>query len=164
MIGRIACKCTGISLILLLTMTVSGLAAEVESFGGGVEIEAATPIRDIVADPDAWVGKTVRVEGQVTGVCAMKGCWMELESTDGDQLRVKVDDDVIVFPPEAEGRWAVAEGKVSAREMSRDQYVGWLRHLAEEQGETFDESSVGEGPYKLVQIQGTGAEIKASDS
>jgi len=91
----------------------------------------------------------------------MKGCWMELESRDAQHLRVKVDDGVIVFPPAAEGRWAVAQGTVELMEMTREQYTGWLRHLAEEQGRDFDEATVGEGPYRLVQIRGEGAEIVA---
>ena len=145
--------------LVLALGVVSGAAADVERFGVGIDMETITPIRDIVAEPDAWAGKTVRVEGRVAGVCAKKGCWMELESRDGDRLRVKVEDDVIVFPRESQGRWAVAQGTVEVDDLSREQYVGWLRHLAEEQGGAFDEASVGEGPYRLVRIQGTGAEI-----
>lgn len=147
---------------LTLTLMVAASAvAESERFGGGVDLRTITPIRDIVAEPDAWAGKTVRVEGKVVGVCARKGCWMELESRSGDRLRIKVEDDVIVFPRESEGRWAVAQGTVEVQDLTREQYAGWLRHLAEEQGETFDEASVGGGPYRLVQIMGTGAEISA---
>ena len=145
---------------LTLALVVgSGAIAAPERFGAGVDLETAVPIRDIVADPDAWVGKTVRVEGKVAGVCAKKGCWLELESRDGDHLRVKVEDDVIVFPRESEGRCAVAQGTVEVKDLTREQWAGWLRHMAEEQGEVFDEESVGSGPYRLVQIKGTGAEI-----
>ncbi len=145
--------------ILTLTLATAAIAADRESYGEGVDLKATTPIRDIVADPEAWAGKMVRVEGKVAGVCPKKGCWMELESLDGDHVRVKVEDDVIVFPKEAEGRWAVAQGKVDVQDMSRDQYTGWMRHMAEEQGEEFDEASIGDGPYQIVQIKGTGAEI-----
>jgi hypothetical protein len=144
----------------LITLVAGVVAAtEPKSYGEGLKLDTTTPIQKIVADPEAWAGKTVRVEGKVVGVCAMKGCWMELQSRDDHQVRIKVDDDVIVFPSEAEGRWAAAEGKVDVQEMTREQYTGWQRHLAEEKGEKFDESSLGEGPYQLVQIQGTGAEI-----
>lgn len=149
-----------LTLWILTALIAAGAAADLQRFGTGVEIARTTPIRDIVGDPDTWAGKAVRVEGQVTGVCAKKGCWMELESLDGDRLRIKVEDDVIVFPREAEGRWAAAQGMVDVLELTREQYAGWLRHLAEEKGESFDEASVGEGPYRIVQIQGTGAEIR----
>ncbi len=149
---------------LTLALAFTAAAADRESYGEGVDLKAVTPIRDIVADPEAWAGKMVRVEGKVTGVCPKKGCWMELESLDGDHLRVKVEDDVIVFPKEAEGRWAVAQGKVDVQDLTREQYTGWMRHLAEEQGKEFDETSVGDGPYQLVQIKGTGAQIDAEAS
>ena len=146
------------TLALALAIT-AGAIAETEQYGAGVDLPTTTPIGEIVADPDAWVDKTVRVEGTVAGVCAKKGCWMELESREGDHLRVKVEDDVIVFPAEAEGRWAVAQGTVQVNDLTREQYADWLRHIAEEQGGTFDEAAVGDGPYRLVQIKGTGAEI-----
>ena len=145
--------------LTLALAVAAGAVADWEPFGAGVDLQTTTPIREIVADPDAWVGKTVRVKGKVAGVCTKKGCWMELESREGDHLRVKVEDDVIVFPRESEGRWAVAQGMVEVKDLSREQYTGWLRYQAEEQGATFDEVSVGEGPYRLVQIKGTGAEI-----
>lgn len=145
--------------ILFLLAASAAWAAEPETYGEGVKLTASTSIQEIVSNPDAWNGKTVRVEGKVVGVCEMKGCWIELESQDQSRLRIKVEDDVIVFPAEAKGRWAVAEGTVSVREMTRDEWVRWQSHLAEEKGETFDEAAVGEGPYRLVQVQGTGAEI-----
>jgi hypothetical protein len=72
---------------------------------------------------------------------------------------VKVDDGVIVFPVTSKGKLAVAEGVVEAIPMTRDEYVDWLEHLAEERGGKFDASKVGEGPFRIVQIKGTGARI-----
>ena len=148
-----------LSLALLILVASAAWSAEPQTYGEGVHLTTATSIQEIVSDPEAWNGKAVRVEGKVVGVCEKKGCWIELESRDMNRLRIKVEDDVIVFPTEAKGRWAVAEGMVSVREMTRDQWIAWQSHLAEEKGETFDESTVGEGPYRLVQVQGTGAEI-----
>lgn len=147
------------SLIAVLALS-SASASATEIYGTGVELETQTTIADILAEPEAWAGKTVRVEGKVVGVCAKKGCWLELESLDGDRLRIKVEDDVIVFPQEAKGRWAVAQGTVSVNEMSREGWVAWKRHLAEEMGKAFDEASLGDGPYRLIQVQGSGAEIE----
>jgi hypothetical protein len=85
---------------------------------------------------------------------------MELEERDGGaRMRVKVDDGVIVFPVDAKGKTAVAEGTLEAINMSREQYVGWLQHLAEERGQPFDPKTVGEGPFKIYQLRGTGARI-----
>ena len=43
-----------------------------------------TSVARILADPDAYVGKRVRIEGKVVDVCPMKGCWMEMEEKGGD--------------------------------------------------------------------------------
>lgn len=128
--------------------------------GAALTVKDPTPIAAIVADPDAWAGKRVRIEGQVTEVCPMAGCWMELAAEKGGhRLKVKVDDGVIVFPTDAVGRVAAAEGVVEIVPMTRDQYRGWLAHLAEERGVPFDESQVGDGPYRIVQLRGTGAAL-----
>lgn len=152
--------------LVLLTALIAAVAtAETtktspETYGEGLSLTEVTPIAKITADPAAFAGQVVRVEGKVTGVCAMKGCWIELASKENDKVRVKVEDDVIVFPQEAAGQWAAAEGEVTVRDMPREQWVAWQRHLAEERGETYDDSEVGDGPFQLVQIEGRGAEIR----
>jgi ABC-type amino acid transport substrate-binding protein len=127
-------------------------------FGAGAGKLEPTPIAKIVADPESFEGREVAVRGKVAGVCPMKGCWMELEQ-DGARVRVKVEDDVIVFPGDAEGRTAVAQGKVELLDMDRPAYVAWRRHRAEELGQAFDEADIGDGPFRVVQIAGSGAEI-----
>jgi hypothetical protein len=145
---------------LALLALLSPLSAAAETYGGGVTLAEATSIGKILAEPDAWVGKHVRVEGEVTDVCPMKGCWMEISEPEGDRLRVKVDDGVMVFPVGSKGKRAVAEGVVEAIPMNREQYLGYLSHLAEEKGETFDPATVaGDGPFKILQLRGLGAQI-----
>ena len=149
--------------VLWLCLLVVPAVCGAEVYGGGVSVAEPTPIGKILADPDAYVGKTVRIEGKVLDVCPMKGCWMELAGEDGKQsLKVKVDDGMIVFPVTSKGKLAVAEGTVEAIPMTKEQYVGWLEHLAEERGETFDAADVaamGEGPFRILQLKGTGARI-----
>ena len=149
----------------LAVLGLAVIAAETETYGTGVEVETSTPILEILADPDAYLGKTVRIDGTVLDVCPKKGCWIEVGSGEGS-IQVKVDDDVIVFPMATKGHIAAAEGKVEAIEMTRDRYIGWLAHLAEEKGEEFDAETaeVGDGPYRLIRIRGTGARIEQADS
>lgn len=150
--------------LVVLAASAASAPAAAETYGDGVSIAEPTPIADLLADPDAYLGKRVRVEGRVADVCPMKGCWMELaEGEDGGSVvRVKVEDGVIVFPSDAAGRPAAAEGVVEAIEMSRESYLGWLAHLAEERGESFDAEAaeVGDGPFRLIQVRTTGVEIE----
>lgn len=150
----------------LVFLALSGLAcagsliAAERSFGEPLAADLEiTPIADLVAEPEAWKGRRVRIEGEVSGVCALKGCWLELVSPQDVSLRVKVDDGVIVFPPDAVGRQAVAEGEVEILELTRKRYVAWLEHQAEETGERFDPAAVGVGPYRIVRLRGLGARI-----
>ena len=128
------------------------------AYGEALRLEEATPIASILAEPRRFEGERVRVEGEIDGVCRMKGCWMTLRQDDA-VVRIKVDDGVIVFPSDAVGLHAAAEGVVELHEMTRGQYVEWRAHLAEELDQAFDPETVGEGPYEMVQIRGAGAAI-----
>lgn len=144
--------------VLALVLTAGARAGE--TFGTGVTATETTSIAKILADPDAYVGKTLRIEGKVMDVCPMKGCWMDLAQEDGKaMLRVKVDDGVIVFPATSKGKLAAAEGVLESIPMERDRYVAWMEHLAEERGDTFDAASVGAGPFRILQLKGTGAKL-----
>lgn len=148
----------------VLVLTVSAALAEKcdkVSYGAGVKLTESTPVAAILDQPAAYTGKDVRIEGEIKSVCEAAGCWMELAAAEGDRtLKVKVRDGEIVFPVSARGKQAVAQGKVEEIEMSRDKYIKFRKHSAEEGGGTFDEASVqGDGPFRYYQLAGTGAEI-----
>lgn len=99
--------------VLIGSMSVGTRGAE--TFGAAPTVKDATPIAHLLAKPAEFQGKTVRVEGVVTGVCTMMGCWMALAPTDapkGPAILIKVDDGVIVFPASARGKRATAQGVV----------------------------------------------------
>lgn len=99
--------------VLALLCTVQ--AQQHQTFGSGVSLTESTPLARVLDQPAEFEGKTVRVEGTVTAVCAHMGCWMAFApdaATDGRTLLVKVDDGVIVFPLSAKGRRASAEGVI----------------------------------------------------
>jgi hypothetical protein len=99
--------------LLIVSMSVATRAAE--TFGAAPTVPDATPIAQLLAKPADFQGKTVRVEGIVTGVCTMMGCWMALAPADapkGPAILIKVDDGVIVFPASARGKRATAQGVV----------------------------------------------------
>lgn len=155
-------KSTILAAMLITTLATVGLAGQAMTVGESLTPDLEiTSIETILADPDAWAGKRVKVEGEVTGVCAKQGCWMDLTSAADVTLRVKVDDGVIVFPQDAVGRQAIAEGKVEIVDLERDKYEAWLVHVAEEENREFDPAEVGEAPYRLVRLRGLGSEIQS---
>ncbi len=127
------------------------------SFGAGVTVAETTSIDKILAEPTAWNGKTVRVEGLVVDVCPKRGCWFEMagEGT-GAKLRFKVTDGEMVFPVDSKGMHAVAQGQVAVKEMSLEESKQYAEYQAKEYGKPYDPASITK-PTQVVRIDGTGA-------
>lgn len=88
----------------------------------------------------------------------MQGCWMQLTGSGKNGVRIKVNDGDLVFPKSAIGKNAIAEGKLSKLDLTREQAVARAKHEAEEGGRTFNPASVKSGA-SFYQIQGAGAVI-----
>ncbi len=128
--------------------------------GKPLELKTRTPIASLEENPGGFVGKTVQVRGRVTEVCEKMGCWMNLvDPATNARVRIKVKDGEIVFPKEAIGKMAVAEGKFVKVELTREQAIERAKHEAEENNKPFDPASI-KGPVTIYQIQGTGAVIE----
>lgn len=136
------------------------LLAGSKALGAKLTLKSPTPIADLLANPDKFAGKTVQVRGRITEVCQKAGCWMNLvDDATGKSIRIKVKDGEIVFPKESSGKQATAEGVFTKIEMSKEQAIAQAKHEAEEQGRTFDPSSVKSGKVTF-QIQGAGAVVE----
>jgi hypothetical protein len=130
-----------------------------KTFGAGIKLTDATQISAILADPKSWNGKTVRVEGMITDVCPKRGCWMELAGTEpGQKLRFKVTDGEMVFPMDAKGQRATAEGVVAVKELSIEDSKKYLEYQAKEYNQPYDPATV-TAPMVIARIDGTGAVI-----
>jgi hypothetical protein len=133
-------------------------AAEIK-LGKPLSVKEPVSIATLLAHPDDYAGKTVQVKGKITEVCQMMGCWMDLVGDGGQKIRIKVNDGEIVFPKDASGKAAVAEGRFTKTVLTRDQAVAQAEEEAQETGRKFDPASVKSG-MTLYQIQGTGAVIQ----
>ena len=148
-----------IAFIILLTGSLTLAQKESETLGEEIKLTEKTNISEILADPESYLDKVVLVEGEVLEVCPKMGCWMELKSdAEAQKIKIKVKDGDIVFPMEAVGSNALVEGKVYKIEMTEEEAVGYMEHLAEEKGQEFDPSTV-TGPMTIYQIKGIGAKI-----
>lgn len=138
----------------------TGATVEGKSYGAGVKLAATTPIADILKDPAAFQGKTVRVEGRIADVCPKRGCWMELAGENaGEKMRFKVEDGDMVFPMEAKGQYAVAEGVVAVNVLSIEDSKKFAEYQAKEYGKPYDPASITE-PTRIVRLDGVGAVLR----
>lgn len=149
-------------LIILIALLFCGyLLAQTDdgNYGSEITLEEKTNISDILNSPEDYIDKTVLVEGEVLDVCQMMGCWMELQSdVEGGKIKIKVKDGDIIFPVEAKGKTALVEGTVYKIELTEEEAVEYYQHIAEEQDQEFDPSTV-TGSMTIYQIRGLGAEI-----
>jgi RecJ-like exonuclease len=132
---RLCCAFLAIALLVALP-----LMAGQEKLGKPVVIKTATPIKTLLAEPEKYVGKDVMVEGEITKVCQMQGCWILVkDASSAEPIMVKVDDGVIVFPKDGAGKKVVAQGKLE---------------------KVSDEAQKEAGVTSNYRIKGTGAEVK----
>lgn len=145
-----------ITLCLALLLPLSAIG---KVLGAKPSLKSSTPIADLLASPDRYVGKVVQVSGRITEVCQMAGCWVIIvDDATSKSVRIKVNDGEIVFPKESSGKQATAEGVFTKIEMTKAQAIARAKHEAEELGRQFDPTKVPESSV-VYQIKGTGAVV-----
>jgi hypothetical protein len=145
-----------------VTQSATPVAADMKGtkYGAGVTQPAAVSVDEILANPKAYAGKPVRVEGMVTDVCPKRGCWFEIAgSKPGQKLRFKVQDGDMVFPMEAKGKFAVAQGMLAIKDLSLEETQKLAEYQSQEYGIAYDPASI-TGPSTQVRLDGTGAVIR----
>jgi hypothetical protein len=129
-------------------------ATGVETSRVGAELRGleSVSVRELLAHPSAYAGKSVRIEGNVTAMCHHRRAWFALQDA-GDRaartLRVFAAPAFLV-PSGSIGRKARAEGTVELVDVP----ANTRSHLATEHG-----ISDGEDGSKAVVLRATGAEF-----
>ena len=100
-------------------------------------------IDELLSSADKKLGTKLLVNGIITEVCPMRGCWLQVKDYNSDSsIRIKVTDGEIVFPLSAKGKNIIAEGIFTKLELSEKQAKNWKHHLALEKGIELDTSSI----------------------
>jgi hypothetical protein len=144
--------------VVCACMAFTLLAAEIK-LGKPVDVQEVTKVADLLAKPEQYIGKTVRIEGKITAVCEMMQCWIKVDDgSTKEPMQVKVDDGVITFPKDGAGKHAVAQGEFAKITMTKEEYIAQLQHEAKEKGKPVDISKITEG-QTIYRINSTGAVI-----
>ncbi len=111
-----------LSMALIAVAAAPVMAGQTESYGEGVTLDEAVAIDVLLANPNDYVGRKIRVDGIITAVCKKRGCWMQITNPEsGDGVRIKVEDGAIVFPYTSMGHEAQAEGIFEAIKLTPEQ-------------------------------------------
>jgi Domain of unknown function (DUF4920) len=121
------------------------------AIGNGKKVSLAK----VLANPQKYAGKTVRVEGVIVRSCKMEGCWMELApKADAKSVRVQMKDHAFFIPLNSAGAKAKAEGVFTVKVLSKEQ----VKHMIEEDGAKFDNINE-DGSVTEISFLATGVEL-----
>ena len=131
-------------------------------YGDDFNYDSIQSISSLIDNPNQFLDKQIVTEGKIVDVCPMKGCWIEIKDSDSGQIiRVKVQDDVIIFPEDSKEKKVIVNGVFTKIEFTENQAIKWKIHLAEEKGLKLEESDVTLDSSDLIEyrIKGLGAKI-----
>ncbi|GHE52166.1 DUF4920 domain-containing protein [Roseivirga thermotolerans] len=108
----------------------------VGTYGAEISEEGAISVESMMAKLETSDSVMVKVKGEITATCAMKGCWMNLVLPNGEEMRVTFKDYGFFVPKEGmEGNYALIEGVVT-RTLTD---VETLKHYAADAGKPEEE-------------------------
>tara|TARA_Y100001970_G_scaffold281837_1_gene393432 strand:+ start:408 stop:905 length:498 start_codon:yes stop_codon:yes gene_type:complete len=119
-------------------------------------------VGDLLSAPEKNVGNSILINGVISEVCPMRGCWIQVEDNNSkESIRIKVADGAIVFPLSSEGKNVIAEGQFSKLVLSKSQAKNWKAHLAAEKGVALDTSKIilNENDYYEYRLYSKAAKI-----
>ena len=146
--------------IIFVSLSAVAKPSKIQNYGDPFAKKEVRSVTEVVNNANKFKNKTIQIEGLITDVCPMKGCWIKLKDPKSKNIiEVKVKDDVIVFPKDSVNKKATVKGKLVKKTLTKERAIKHLRHRAEELGVPFDPSTV-KGPMDLWTLQGTGAQIK----
>ena len=131
-------------------------------YGDDFNYDSIQSISSLIDNPNQFLDKQIVTEGKIVDVCPMKGCWIEIKDSHSDQIiRVKVQDDVIIFPEDSKEKKVIVNGVFTKIEFTENQAIKWKIHLAEEKGLKLEESDVTLDSSDLIEyrIKGLGSKI-----
>ena len=131
-------------------------------YGDDFNYDSIQSISSLIDNPNQFLDKQIVTEGKIVDVCPMKGCWIEIKDFDSDKIiRVKVQDDVIIFPQDSKKKKVIVNGIFTKIEFTENQAIKWKIHLAEEKGLKLEESDITLDSSDLIEyrIKGLGAKI-----
>lgn len=136
---------------ILMAQPPEGPADKGMLFGKKTSADGAIAANDVNAKVKGAEHVQVKITGKVKEVCKAEGCWLKMETVDGD-IMIRMKDHSFFVPVSMEGKTIVAEGIASVKETS----VAQLKHYAEDAGKSQTEIDAIKEPKKAVTLQATG--------
>lgn len=105
-------------------------AGEWATYGDAVTEGEVVSIAAFLDAPDAYEGKSVRVQGRVTDVCQKAGCWMVM-TDDTRHLRITMKDHAFSVDKQGAGADCIVEGVVKGKAVDPEEVAHFKSESSE---------------------------------
>ena len=132
-----------------------------DHFGEAFSEEGAVPVQAVVAERAQYLDQTVTIEGTVAEVCQNQGCWLTLQTGDGNNVRVLVarkesGDYAFTVPKDISGRRVIVHGTLAEETLLE----GTQQHLAQDAGRDVDADALAPKTELQLTAQGVLVEVR----
>lgn len=128
---------------------------EKTKLGKGLAGAEAVTVKDLLADPEKYKDKTVRVSGKVEDFCHHKKAWFSVTAMDGPGMVRVFTLPRFEVPMDCKGKQAVAEGKVEVIEIAAEHIAHYSKEHKFLAGVKVEEGK----PVKRPIVRAFGAEL-----
>jgi hypothetical protein len=129
-----------------------------ESFGAKITEENVVSVDSVVSmlknSPQDIA--SIKATGKIHSVCKNKGCWMSIENSVGEPIRITFKDYGFFVPMDCDGKTAVFEGRAYHDTVS----VAMLKEYAKDDGKSKAEIEKITEPKISLGFEATGVIIK----
>jgi hypothetical protein len=143
------------SILFLLPLVLTGcqFAQGWQSYGAEIPASHPTSVDRLLAEPEAFDGQPLLVEGRVADVCPKKGCWM-IFTSGPREMRVTFQDYAFFVPMDCAGRKARVYGKFAIVDIGVDE----ARHDLEDAGKHAEAQAL-VAPVRSVTLVAEGVQL-----
>ena len=126
-------------------------------YGAPLSNAEAIAAKTVIADPQKWNDKDVKLTGKVSGVCQKKGCWMTLTSGEPEapSVRISFKDYGFFVPKDCMGKTATVEGHLMVKTIP----VAEAQHYADDAAKEGSPARKVTTPEHTLALVATGVEI-----
>ena len=136
-----------IAAVLIMVMMLQQVQAQTGTYGEVLSDAKAIKATKLAKTMQGKEAMQVKLDGTIVEVCQMKGCWMTVETSKGEAIRVTFKDYGFFVPKDAAGKKAVFEGEAKIETVD----VATLKHYAEDAGKSKEEiDAITESETKLT--------------
>jgi len=118
-------------IVLSLATVLAGAAKEdpCTHLGEPFMTPTALPVADVLAHPEGFANRVVRLSGRIASVCNEEGCFIEIvPSAGGDGVIVNFPGLKYTFPKDCAGLHADVEGLLYRKVYHRSRVSHWQHH------------------------------------